>query len=121
MHEGPFVEDKKHGDWVYHESNGTVEKGPYVEDKKHGHFFKRYASGGGREGPYVEGKQHGRWFTRHGNGYKDEGKYVDGRRERIGHEWTYKRGDNKRKCWWISYSQGSANGEPKKAKKKMCR
>ena len=54
--EGPYVDDKRHGQWTWHYESGTVEKGPYVDGKAHGKWTWHYESGTVAEGPYVDGQ-----------------------------------------------------------------
>ena len=60
---GPYVNDKKHGDWVGYHPNGSVEyEGAYVDGKKHGHWVERYPDGSvSSEGSYVAGEKQGKW------------------------------------------------------------
>ena len=58
---------------------GNVDEGPYVDGKKHGDWVFRFANGSVREGPFVDGKNHGRWVFRHANGtVVSETTWVDG-------------------------------------------
>ncbi len=75
--EGPFVDDKRHGDWVERFADGTVGKGPYVDDKRHGDWVVPLADGSVQEGPYVDDKMHGRWVIRLADGSVAEGPFVD--------------------------------------------
>ena len=63
--EGPFVEGKRHGHWVWRNSNGSVwQEGPYVKGEKHGHWVEHNAYDVYNEGPYVKGEKHGKWLIR---------------------------------------------------------
>ena len=77
--EGPVVNGKRHGDWVWRLADGSVREGPYVDGKMHGDWVWRLADGNVREGPYVDGKKHGRWVERFADGTVAEGPYVDGK------------------------------------------
>ena len=44
-----------HGDWVIRSPSGTVAEGPDVDDKRHGQWVWRYASGGTETVTYVNG------------------------------------------------------------------
>ena len=53
--------------------------GPYVDGKKHGRWVFRFADGGVQEGSYVDGKNHGRWvFRLAGGSVVSETTWVDG-------------------------------------------
>ena len=76
--EGPVVDGKKQGNWVFRFSEGSVWEGPLVDGKQHGHWVFRYTSGDVSEGPYVDGKRHGHWVFRE-EGETSEGPFVDGK------------------------------------------
>ena len=82
--EGPYVDGKRHGEWVSRDLAccvGRVNYGPYVEGEKHGHWVERTDSDRCvREGPYVEGKKHGKWSWRFPNGVAGGGHYVNGKK-----------------------------------------
>ena len=79
VYEGPYVDGKRHGQWVLRFASGGVEEGPYVDGKRHGQWVLRKANGDVGEGPYVDGKEHGQWVLRAANGDVGEGPYVDGK------------------------------------------
>ena len=36
VEEGPYVDGKRHGEWVVRHDDGTIEEGPYFEGERHG-------------------------------------------------------------------------------------
>ena len=88
--EGPYVDGRKHGHWVWRYANGIVDEGPYVDGRKHGHWVERPADGTVAEGPYMDGKEHGHWVARSADGTVAEGPVVDGLRQ--GH-WVWRFAD----------------------------
>ena len=38
--EGPYVNGKRHGQWVEHWEWGDIDEGPYVNGKKHGQWVE---------------------------------------------------------------------------------
>ena len=117
--EGPYVEGKRHGQWVERRSYESEEgpysaskEGPYVEGKRHGQWVER-RSDGSEEGPYVEGKKHGQWVERRSNGVVDEGPYVEGKRHG---QWVFSRSNGtvgsyveyKKHGQWVERSYGSS-------------
>ena len=77
---GPFVNGKKHGQWViFRQKPYGKSEGPYVDGRLHGHWVSRDASGALiSEGAYVEGKHDGKWVYRDRNGIEYGGVYVGG-------------------------------------------
>lgn len=71
--EGPYVEGKRHGHWVFTKANGDREEGPYVDSERHGKWVFTKADGTRLEGPYVDGRKQGQWVTT----------YEDGRRQTV--------------------------------------
>ena len=59
--EGPYVDGKEHGHWVFRKSVGTI-----------------WAS---HEGPFVDGKRHGRWVVRGSSGDVEIETYVNGEKQ----------------------------------------
>ena len=53
-------------------TNGLGE-GPYVDGKRHGDWVIRFADGFVGEGPYADGKRHGDWIIRRADGFVGEG------------------------------------------------
>ena len=78
VQEGPYVDGKMHGQWVFRLADGGVQEGPYVDGKKHGQWVLRLADGGVQEGPYVDGKKHGQWVLRWADGRVEHLTYEDG-------------------------------------------
>ena len=79
--EGSYVDDKKHGQWIYRGKDGDVSESSYVDGKLHGHYVSRHPDGSIElEGSYVDGKEHGQWIYRGKKGDVDrESFYVDGK------------------------------------------
>ena len=94
--EGPYVEGKRHGKWVWRFPNGAAGGGSYVNGKKHGHWvdevrgshmqqgdYEDYTiqqSSYKAEGLYEEGKKQGLWVEHYRDGGTDEGSYVNDKR-----------------------------------------
>ena len=49
--EGPYVDGKRNGHWVWTYPDGRVESGPYVDDEQHGRWRIAFPDG---EVTYVE-------------------------------------------------------------------
>ncbi len=98
--EGPYVDGKKHGHWVFTDSDSSlVEEGPYVEGRKHGHWARRQDNGYETEGLYVDNRKHGLWVVRYPFGSVEQGPYVNGKKH--GH-WVERQADGK---GWGSYDE----------------
>ena len=87
VRQGPYVDGKKHGEWLYryywYFYRLNVEKGPYVNGMEHGHWILRFDDGHTSEGPFVKGRMHGKWVGRDKDG-------------KITYEVTYKKGIKQR-------------------------
>ena len=102
MHRGPYIDGKRHGQWVESTDRilarldfddekkilkfprNDVNKGSYVDGKKHGQWVEtNYASDGSVnyevKGFYVDDKRQGLWVTDYQDGYVTETPYVDGK------------------------------------------
>ena len=79
-YEGPFVDDKKHGQGILTFANGDKYEGPYVDDKRHGQGIFTFASGNKYEGPYVDDKMNGQGIFTYASGAKYEGPFVDNKK-----------------------------------------
>ena len=84
VRQGPYVDGKKHGEWIYryywYFYKFNDEKGPYVNGKRHGHWSFPSYDGGTSEGPFVDGKRHGKWVSRDEEGtIIYEVTYIQGR------------------------------------------
>lgn len=63
MDEGPYVDGKRHGNWLHDFGGWIIKKGPYVNGEEHG-FWTEWNHQGSptvMEGLYVDGEKHGRW------------------------------------------------------------
>ena len=77
VHEGPYMDGKKHGDWVIRGANGKVEEGPFANSNLHVNWVVRGANGAVLEGPVMGGKDHSNWVLRFPVRGVGEGPYVD--------------------------------------------
>ena len=80
VHEGPYVDGKKNGNWVERAPSGRVVEGPYVDGTKHGNWAIHWPSGTVEEGPYGSGRPHGNWVLRASNGAVEDIRWVNGKR-----------------------------------------
>ena len=77
---GPYVNGKKHGDWIDRSWMAEM-KGRYVNGKRDGQWVFHYPDGVVAEGAYVDGNRHGKWIARDSTRtVVSEGAYVDGKR-----------------------------------------
>ena len=74
--EGPYVNGKSHGDYVYYSPDGSVvAKGSYVENRKHGDWFYYSLNGSVvAEGSYANDERSGNWvwYDWYGNVHSTE-------------------------------------------------
>ena len=99
INEGPYVNGKRHGQWVLNFWGALIDKGPYVNGKKHGHWVER---DGWRDvtskGRYDKGKRNGKWLVRSRPSNQTRVQvqiYEDGEYVRTEREWE-ERGREKR-------------------------
>lgn len=87
--EGPVVNGKKEGKWVYWYQNGQKQmEGEYIEGKKNGTWLKWHENGKKQiEGEFIKDAMHGRWTCWYGSGQKQmDGSRVYGKKDGT---WTY--------------------------------
>ncbi len=68
--EGPYVDGKRHGQWIFRDRGGNVRsKGSYVDDKRQGQWIEYYPDGRVMsKGSYVDGNKHGQWIEYYSDG-----------------------------------------------------
>ena len=112
--QGPYVEGKRHGQWVFRSEDGSVwSEGVYVKGRKHGQWVDSFeAVAGGYwdkgSGPYVDDQRHGYWVWRGDDGTSSaSGRYVQGKEHG---DWVIKdkEGNLKGKG---SYVEGKRHGQ----------
>ena len=99
--EGPYVNGKRHGPWVFVSEEGRVSEGPYVHGKRHGHWIVRRGEESVAEGSYVNGRREGHWIERWDEVAVDEGSYANGVKHGL---WASRDADGN--CKTIEYSHG---------------
>ena len=57
-----------------------MDEGPYVDGKRHGHWVFRFANGDVDQGPNVEGELHGEWVVRRSDGRVEVLRFENGER-----------------------------------------
>lgn len=94
---GPYVDDRRQGNWIIRFSNGLVEEGSYIAGRRHGPWVVTFPDGVVEEGSFVDGKREGRWIVRFPIGTVEEGPYVAGRKQ----------------GWWtVRFKAGPTEGGP---------
>jgi len=72
-YEGPRVDGKRHGHWVFRGKDGTELEGPMVYGKMLGRWVVREPDGTVSEGEVSGGLKHGHWVFRYTDGVVAEG------------------------------------------------
>ena len=57
VHEGPYADGKRHGQWTARTSDGVIFETPYVNGKEHGEQFIRLPDGSVSRRRYIHGEQ----------------------------------------------------------------